>query len=87
MKEVGAGVNIVITCGGVEVRPGDIIVGDDDGVVVVPQAKAFEVIKLCEQRFALERGWFKRLDKGESTVDIVGLRNKINALKDKKDKK
>lgn len=86
-KEVGAGVNIPITCGGVEVRPGDIIVGDDDGVVVVPQAKASEVIKLCEQRLAMEKEWFKRLDKGESTADIVGLRDKINALKDKKDKK
>ncbi len=87
MKEVGLGVNIPIVCGGVEVNPGDIIIGDDDGVVVMPQAKASEVIKLCEQRLAIEKEWFKRLDKGESTVDIVGLRDKINSLIDKRDKR
>jgi regulator of RNase E activity RraA len=42
LAEVGG----IITCGGVQVRPGDIIVGDDDGVVVVPIAMAEEVLTL-----------------------------------------
>jgi regulator of RNase E activity RraA len=48
------GVNEVITCGGITVRPGDAIVGDDDGVVVVPAAMADEVLKVAAEREAVE---------------------------------
>ena len=43
-------VNDCIQCGGVLVRPGDAIVGDDDGVVVVPASAADEVIQIAHQR-------------------------------------
>ena len=49
------GVNDVITCGGVVVRPGDAIVGDDDGVVVVPAAVAEEALEVATEREAVER--------------------------------
>lgn len=39
-------VNVPISCGGVAVQPGDIVVGDADGVVVIPQSKEEEVLKL-----------------------------------------
>ena len=42
--------NVTIGCGGVLVRPGDIIVGDDDGVVVVPPKVAPQVIEYCQAR-------------------------------------
>jgi len=48
------GVNEVITCGGIVVRPGDAIIGDDDGVVVVPAAMAEEVLKVSAEREAVE---------------------------------
>ena len=47
-------VNDAIQCGGVLVRPGDAVVGDDDGVVVVPQGIVDEVIEIAHQREAVE---------------------------------
>ncbi len=47
-------VNDAIRCGGVLVRPGDGVVGDDDGAVVVPRGKVREVIRLAEERHAVE---------------------------------
>ena len=47
-------VNDAIQCGGVLVRPGDAVVGDDDGVVVVPQSIVDEVIEIAHQREAVE---------------------------------
>ncbi len=49
------GVNEVINCGGVAVRPGDAVVGDDDGVVVVPAAMADEVLRVAAEREAVEQ--------------------------------
>lgn len=55
-REYGEGweANVVIQCAGVAVRPGDVIVGDDDGVVVVPAYMAEEVIAWCEIHEAAE---------------------------------
>ena len=47
-------VNDAIQCGGVLVRPGDAIVGDDDGVVVVPRSEVDEVIRIAHQREEVE---------------------------------
>ena len=46
--------DVTIQCGGVAVRPGDLIVGDDDGVVVVPKQLAEEVIDWVEEHEAVE---------------------------------
>ncbi len=46
--------NVTIACGGVAVRPGDLIVGDDDGVVVVPAGAASEVIDWVEEHEEVE---------------------------------
>ncbi len=47
-------VNDAIQCGGVLVRPGDAVVGDDDGVVVVPAGIAEEVVRIAEEREEVE---------------------------------
>ncbi len=46
--------NVPIECGGVRIEPGDLVLGDDDGVVVVPAARAEEVISLAEVKSADE---------------------------------
>ena len=47
-------VNDAIQCGGVLVRPGDAVVGDDDGAVVVPRSMVDEVISIAHEREAVE---------------------------------
>jgi regulator of RNase E activity RraA len=46
--------NVDIQCGGVLVRPGDIVVADDDGIVVVPKPMAVEILEWCEEHEELE---------------------------------
>jgi 4-hydroxy-4-methyl-2-oxoglutarate aldolase len=62
---------------GVTVRPGDWIVGDDDGVVVVPAGAAERVIALAQARVEKETRILERLRDGELTVDLLGLREML----------
>ena len=55
-------VNDAIQCGGVLVRPGDAIVGDDDGAVVVPRSEVNEIIKIAHQREEVEEVIKKQLE-------------------------
>lgn len=60
-----------ISCGGVCVSPGDIIVGDDDGVVVVPLGRKEEVLTKVEAKVKFEAELLKRIDLGESVEPIL----------------
>jgi len=73
-------VNIPVVCAGAQISPGDVVVGDDDGVVVVKREEAAEVLKAAEQRMAKENVTRERLAKGESGLDIYGWRQKVTAL-------
>lgn len=55
------------------VRAGDLVVGDADGVVVFPAARAGEVIAAAEARDAAEQDILRRLAAGETTLDIYSL--------------
>jgi 4-hydroxy-4-methyl-2-oxoglutarate aldolase len=55
------------------VHPGDLVIGDNDGVVIVPAASAATVIAASEQRDADELEICRRLMAGETTLDIYGL--------------
>jgi regulator of RNase E activity RraA len=62
----GAGqLNTPISCGGVVVFPGDIVVGDEDGVVVVRKEEAPAVLERTRARVERERGWFERIAQDE----------------------
>ncbi|ASW54164.1 RraA family protein [Plantactinospora sp. KBS50] len=54
VKRSMGSVNVPVNCGGVVVRPGDVVVGDEDGVVVVPYEIAAEVADRAEQRLQME---------------------------------
>jgi 4-hydroxy-4-methyl-2-oxoglutarate aldolase len=80
VKETAGYVNIDIVCAGALVHPGDVIVGDVDGIVVVPRQQAAEVVRLCEARLAKEAKNRERLRAGEFGLDIYGLREKLKNL-------
>src|SRR5271166_3289835 len=46
--------SLEISCGGVKVSPGDLVLGDNDGVVVLPRKHAPEIISRCEKRYSIE---------------------------------
>jgi 4-hydroxy-4-methyl-2-oxoglutarate aldolase len=73
-------VNIPVVCAGALIHPGDVIVGDDDGVVVVKRETAMEVAQASEKRVAKEDVTRERLAKGESGLDVYGWRQKLTAL-------
>jgi 4-hydroxy-4-methyl-2-oxoglutarate aldolase len=66
-------VNVPVVVGGCQVNPGDIIVGDRDGIVVVPAAELEKVVALGEERERKEATVRQRLDEGMSTVELFGL--------------
>ena len=80
VKASAGSVNIPIVCAGAMVSPGDVIVGDADGVVVVPRHAAAEIAKLGDQRRTKEEKSRERLAKGELGVDFYGLRAKLKEL-------
>ena len=77
VKETLGCVNVPIVCAGQIVRPGDLIVADDDGVVVVPRAAAKAVLLQSEAREAKEVQTRARLQAGEVGLDIYGMREKL----------
>ncbi len=80
VKETAGSVNIDVVCAGATVHPGDVVVGDVDGVVVVERREAAEVVRLCEERLAKEAKNRERLKAGELGLDMYGLRAKLKAL-------
>src|SRR5918993_3338588 len=77
VKETLGSVNVPIVCAGQIVRPGDLILADDDGVVVVPRTSAETVLRQSEAREAKEAQTRARLQAGELELDIYGMREKL----------
>jgi 4-hydroxy-4-methyl-2-oxoglutarate aldolase len=80
VKASAGSVNVPIVCAGAMVNPGDVVVGDADGVVMVPREAASEIAKLGEQRRDKEEKTRERLSKGELGIDFYGLRARLKEL-------
>ena len=79
VKETLGNVNTPIVCAGAEIRPGDVIVGDDDGVVVVSRVEAESVLAACQARETDEEEKRKRLSSGELSLDMYSMRERLKA--------
>ncbi len=66
-------VNLPVVIGQARVGPGDLVIGDDDGLVVISAQSARTVIADAEAKLARETGWIQALAAGTSAVDIFGL--------------
>ena len=80
VKATPGWVNVPVVCAGAAVQPGDVIVGDADGVVVVPRLDAEAVAKAAQDRLAKEEKTRARLKAGELGLDFYGLRQKLTDL-------
>lgn len=66
-----AGANIPVTCDGVQVTPGDIVAADSDGVVIVPKARAAEVLTMAQDMDFKEHSMYAYIEKLKSIEEAV----------------
>jgi 4-hydroxy-4-methyl-2-oxoglutarate aldolase len=77
VKESTANVNTSIVCAGQKVVPGDLVIADDDGIVVVRKDEALDVLDKAKRRVANEEEKRFRFEAGELGLDIYNMRDRL----------
>jgi 4-hydroxy-4-methyl-2-oxoglutarate aldolase len=77
VKATLGAVNVPLVCAGVNVVPGDAVVADDDGVVVISNKDAADVVTKAEKRHADEEGKRKQLASGALGLDMYNMREPL----------
>jgi len=79
VKETLGDINLPVVCAGRRVEPGDAIVADDDGVLVVPRARVAEALDASRARIEKETKNRARFAAGEVGLDVYGMRERLTA--------
>jgi 4-hydroxy-4-methyl-2-oxoglutarate aldolase len=77
VKATLGAVNVPVVCAGVHVHPGDAVIADDDGVVVIGRGDAGDVAAKAEKRHADEEGKRRKLAAGEFGLDMYNMREAL----------
>ena len=80
-KDKVGGINVPVTVGGARIEPGDLVVLDDDGAVVVSRARAQEVLAAAQARAEREAKLREKLEAGALSYDLHGLRQVVEGRK------
>jgi 4-hydroxy-4-methyl-2-oxoglutarate aldolase len=77
VKATAGAVNVPVVLGGQVVRPGDVVVADDDGVLVVPRADVPRALTAAQARVDKEAASRAAFERGELGLDRYGLRDRL----------
>ena len=62
-----------VSCGGVLVKSGDLVIGDDDGITIVPRSRVAAALAACQATLKAEAEWDRRIAAGDTFADILDL--------------